>query len=97
MVVPDPSSKPHAPTSPVDAEFDTVTVIEVALIVSVMLSAGPEKAGLARDTDRPWHLLSGVVRAARPHPRLPQRDAPVGRGDPLQLEPIPPGAQQRRG
>ena len=27
-----------------------VTVIEVALIVSVMLSAGPEKAGLARDT-----------------------------------------------
>ncbi|MCM2552254.1 calcium:proton antiporter [Burkholderia glumae] len=27
-----------------------VTVIEVALIVSVMLSAGPEKSGLARDT-----------------------------------------------
>jgi Ca2+/H+ antiporter len=27
-----------------------VTVIEVALIVSVMLSSGPEKAGLARDT-----------------------------------------------
>ncbi|WP_133645380.1 calcium:proton antiporter [Paraburkholderia flava] len=27
-----------------------VTVIEVALIVSVMLGAGPEKAGLARDT-----------------------------------------------
>src|SRR5579864_5232603 len=27
-----------------------VTVIEVALIVSVMLTAGPEKAGLARDT-----------------------------------------------
>ena len=27
-----------------------VTIIEVALIVSVMLSAGPEKAGLARDT-----------------------------------------------
>jgi Ca2+:H+ antiporter len=27
-----------------------VTVIEVALIVSVMLSGGPEKAGLARDT-----------------------------------------------
>ncbi|MET5116569.1 ionic transporter y4hA, partial [Burkholderia pseudomallei] len=27
-----------------------VTVIEVALIVSVMLSAGPEKAGLALDT-----------------------------------------------
>src|SRR6185437_6897564 len=27
-----------------------VTVIEVALVVSVMLSSGPEKAGLARDT-----------------------------------------------
>src|SRR6202048_1185366 len=27
-----------------------VTVIEVALIVSVMLTSGPEKAGLARDT-----------------------------------------------
>ncbi|WP_116134937.1 calcium:proton antiporter [Trinickia diaoshuihuensis] len=27
-----------------------VTIIEVALIVAVMLSAGPEKAGLARDT-----------------------------------------------
>lgn len=27
-----------------------VTIIEVALIVSVMLSSGPEKAGLARDT-----------------------------------------------
>ena len=27
-----------------------VTIIEVALIVSVMLSAGPEKSGLARDT-----------------------------------------------
>ncbi|MEC5386349.1 hypothetical protein VVD49_11490 [Uliginosibacterium sp. H3] len=27
-----------------------VTVIEVALIVSIMLSAGPDKAGLARDT-----------------------------------------------
>ncbi|MFP3559743.1 ionic transporter y4hA, partial [Paraburkholderia sp. SIMBA_049] len=27
-----------------------VTVIEVALIVSVMLGAGPEKSGLARDT-----------------------------------------------
>ncbi len=27
-----------------------MTVIEVALIVSVMLSSGPEKAGLARDT-----------------------------------------------
>ena len=27
-----------------------VTIIEVALIVSVMLGAGPEKSGLARDT-----------------------------------------------
>ncbi len=27
-----------------------ITVIEVALIVSVMLSSGPENAGLARDT-----------------------------------------------
>src|SRR5580658_5237587 len=27
-----------------------VTVIEVSLIVSVMLTSGPEKAGLARDT-----------------------------------------------
>jgi len=36
-----------------------VTVIEVALIVSLMMAAGPEKAGLARDT-----VLSAIMIAA---------------------------------
>src|SRR5690349_2316356 len=44
-----PRSSPTAPASR-SARWSYVTVIEVALIVSVMLAAPPDKAGLARDT-----------------------------------------------
>ncbi len=57
--------------------------------------AGTRRAGTRYGPTRA--PFRGPVGSARPHPRLPQHDAPVGRGDPGQLEQFPPGSQHGRG
>ena len=54
-------------------------------------------ARLAADPDRPRDRLRGAARIPRTHPRLPERDAAVGRRDARELEPLPPRPQSRRG
>jgi hypothetical protein len=74
----------------VDEPFGTlilavaVTVIEVALIVSMMLAGGPDKSALPRDT---------IFRGRRDHPRHRPYQRPPGRRPPRHLHRVPgPGA-----